>query len=106
MEYDERIEKLPKWARQKFTTLMQRVEHYEAKLAEGPEDSNVFADPYSEAPRPLGRDTLIEFVPDKERRHRFRVSLDDQGNLTVQNDRLLAVRPRAANSIEIVQEDR
>lgn len=35
------------------------------KLAEGPEDSDTFADPYSETPRPLGQGTLVQFGASK-----------------------------------------
>ena len=55
------ITKLPKWAQQEITRLERSVEHWKAVASVGPEDSTVFADAFSAAPRPLGEDPVIQF---------------------------------------------
>ncbi len=53
--------KLPKWAQSRISVLERDLAYERERLMEGPEDSNTFADPYATAPRPLGKDTHIEF---------------------------------------------
>jgi hypothetical protein len=63
------VDKLPKWAQRKIEALERKIEALEREvadlrrtLAEGPEDSDTFADPYSDSPRPLGSGTSVQFV--------------------------------------------
>ena len=55
------ITKLPKWAQAEIERLERSVEHWKAAASVGPENSTVFADAYSDAPRPLGEDPVIQF---------------------------------------------
>ena len=55
------LDGLPKWAQQEITRLRADNEAMAARLAAGPSDSDVFADPYSDVRRPLGRGTMIQF---------------------------------------------
>lgn len=104
MVKDHDVSKLPKWARQEIERLTRDVEHLSAKLSAGPENSNTFADPYSDSKRPLGLDTAVEFVLDQKRwdgrGSRIRVALQD-GVLNVNGDDQLLVMPRAANTLLI-----
>ena len=95
------ITKLPMWAQSEIQRLTQDLAAANAKLSVGPEDSDTFADPYSDsARRPLGRGTLIQFGV--ERGERMLVRWED-GKLQVSSDGMgLAVQPRAANSVDIV----
>lgn len=104
----ERLASLPKWARQEIERLQRNEEHYVAQLAAGPEDSDTFADPYSEARRPLGRGTTIQFVlgqnkygHDMKIQARLEQKSDGSMLLDINAGGLLQVFPRAANSIEI-----
>ena len=94
------VTKLPKWAQQEIGRLERDLEDARRRLSEGPMDSNTFADPYSESPRPLGRDTLIEFRAGETFGERFRVYLRD-GVLEVGGGDGVAVLPRASNVVEI-----
>jgi hypothetical protein len=108
------LAKLPRWAQQEIERLTRNEAHYAAKLRAGPEDSDTFADPYSDsARRPLGRGTTIEFVLGQDRfgrDKRINVRTEAQHDGTVvldvsgSNSRI-AVLPRASNSIEIVHRD-
>lgn len=93
---------LPKWARQEIARLTRDLESARAQLAAGPEESNTFADPYSEAPRPLGKDTTIEFhVGDNKLRVRIdRTSRGDE-YIDVNGGDMLQIEPRASNGVMI-----
>ena len=99
------ITKLPKWAQQEIKRLNQDLAYYRSKLQVGPDDSNTFADPYSDARRPLGHDTTIEFVLTNG--HKIRARLDRNSvnglydRLYVSGDDGIAVFPNASNSVEI-----
>lgn len=75
------VEKLPKWAQDRIRVLEMRVAEAAAREATGPEDSNTFANPYGDmtegsAATPLGKDELIRFVIDGDKRKHFDVRLD------------------------------
>jgi hypothetical protein len=71
------LTKIPKWARQEIERLRTDVAYLREKLEAGPADSDVFADPYGDSPRPLGRGTMIEFG-DKDSEHgAWNVALQD-----------------------------
>lgn len=94
------LSKLPQWAQSEISRLSANETYYKNKLAAGPDDSRVFADPYGDAPRPLGS-SIIEFNLDDER---VRVAVkDDKGGayLDVNGSDILQVAPRASNSVEI-----
>jgi 23S rRNA-/tRNA-specific pseudouridylate synthase len=100
------IEKLPKWAQRYVKVLEQRVEDYEAKLAEGPENSNVFADPYADVPRPLGESPVIEFnvtnvTFPNGRPNWITVRYEDEHTLNINCSNTMVIHPRASNSIEV-----
>jgi hypothetical protein len=95
------ITKLPVWAQHRIAKLERDVEHYQRELRVGPEDSVVFADPYSEAPRPLG-DAMVAFQLGDDPRDVVRVRRSTNGRLLdVNGGDGLMVMPRASNSIEI-----
>ena len=99
------VTKLPKWAQQEIERLERDVEHFQATLSVGPDDSNTFADPYSSAPRPLGHGTTIEFVMTDGTRIRVRAERNSVSGaydrIDVNGGDTIAVLPRAANSVEI-----
>lgn len=94
------VTKLPKWAQTRIDTLERNNAYLKAVLAEGPEDSDTFADPYSDSPRPLGKRTMIRFdVGDSSREH-FDVRLEGDV-LEVYGGSALMLRPHAANVVKL-----
>jgi hypothetical protein len=89
--------KLPKYAQQELRRLRRDLEYFKNKLREGPEDSNTFADPFSDAPKPLGEDTIIQFQLNGSK---VRVRIDGDV-LDVNGGGRLAVYPRGGNAILI-----
>jgi hypothetical protein len=58
------VNKLPVWARHRLQKLEADNRYMADKLAEGPENSDTFADPFSELSRPLGQGPTIRFTLD------------------------------------------
>ena len=92
---DERRDRLPKWAQRELGRLERDLADVQERLAAGPADSVVFADPYDDAPRPLG-DAAVRF---HFGRHRVVVRVEEDG-LEINGSRML-IEPRAANAIVI-----
>ena len=92
---------LPKWAQNELARLERDLEYTRAKLAQAPDDSRVFANPYSDAPQPLG-DADVEFrVNDHDK---FKVGLDDVRDgtvLTVYGGDTLQIEPQASNVVRV-----
>lgn len=55
------VARLPKWAQHRIAALERDLLAARATINAGPENSDTFADPYSEASRPLGSEPLIRF---------------------------------------------
>jgi hypothetical protein len=53
--------KLPTWAQVRIAHLENRLASAQAALTAGPKDSDTVADPFSEAPRPLGSGLTVRF---------------------------------------------
>lgn len=106
------ITKLPLWAQNKIQVLQNRLDSANAKLAAGPEDSNAFANPYSDAPQPLGKDPNIVFQipnPRSPDAHpwQFRVTLeDDQLYVNASGSGEMVVLPRASNAFYVRMQER
>lgn len=102
----ERLSRLPKWAREKIVRQGETIEYLKDKLRQGPENANVFADPYSETPRPVGKDPVLRFDTGSDHRlEGFTVRFMD-GELHVQGmaphvDDYLAVFPTGGNTVII-----
>lgn len=102
----ERLDKLPKHAREEIILLRSNVAHLERKLSVGPADSNAFLDPYGRAPRPLGNNPMIKFATGEEDElEGFHVQFVD-GELRIQGmapryDDYLAVLPMSGNYVAI-----
>jgi hypothetical protein len=101
---DKQFDKLPLYARREMTMLRNRVSYLEERAASGPEDSDTFAYPYSDAPIPLGEGTGIQFGTD--RLGAFIVRLMHDGTLDVHSGDLISILPRAANSARIQRHPR
>lgn len=97
---DARIETLPKWAQREIYMLQGKVADLAERLSVGPQDSNVFANPYSDSPTPLGRDVAVDFRIGPGWKHRLTVRIE--GNrLTILGGDGIVVLPRSSNFVEI-----
>lgn len=105
MSSDDRRQRLPKWAQQELQRLERDLAYAKARLAQGPEDSRVIADPYSDPPRPLGSDTSIDFRFGDGWSDRINVRIDD-GGIRVMGGSRLVVTPEASNVIRIETRER
>lgn len=96
------VTRLPKWAQRRLEVLEADLADARSRLAAGPEDSDTFADPYRDVPRPLGRGTMIRFG-DVEG-GAFHVNFED-GQLRIQfsslRSRGLVVLPESSNSVRV-----
>lgn len=92
--------RLPKWAQQELYRLERDLESAYARLAEGPENSNTFADPYAKAPRALGDSPMIEFRFGTKWGEKFQVRLEDD-HLVISGGSSLAIHPRSSNGINV-----
>jgi hypothetical protein len=88
------ISGLPKWAQQRIETLEANVEHFKAKLTEGPENSDTFVGSYEpDAVRPLG------VAP------RIRFGTDDNDYVEAQwDENTKSLRVRGRNGITVIPE--
>lgn len=84
--------------------LQRDVAYLQAKLSAGPDDSNTFADPYSDSPRPLGTAT-IEFVTTSGAKIRARLERDRVSGLyerlNINADNPIAIFPNASNDADV-----
>jgi len=104
---EDRLARLPAWARQRIERLERDLAEAHERLAAGPAGSDTFADPYMTR-RPLGRGTSIEFVaraPGDRVRSYFTVRLDEDGRLHVMGSDGFAIEPRSSNLVLIRLED-
>jgi hypothetical protein len=100
------LTKLPKWARQEIERLQRDLEYAHERLEAGPDDSRVFAEPYSDHPRPLGHDAHIAFVPEGGGSiigDGFKVSIVADG-IEVYGGDSLSIYPRSSNVVLIKRE--
>jgi hypothetical protein len=94
------LSKLPKWAQQEISRLRANEKHLRRRIEAGPEDSNVFAEPYSDSPTPLGKDTTIEFRFGDGWHQKFKVDLVGE-YLEIYGGNTLQVEPQASNVVRI-----
>lgn len=97
---DARYERLPKWAQQEIVRLERDLAYAKARLADDPGNSRVFADPYSDPPRPLGYDTAIDFRFGEAWSERITVRID-RGGLKLHGGSTLLITPDASNVIHV-----
>lgn len=88
--------KLPRWAQMELRRLRDDLADAQHRLTVGPE-SLVRADPYSDAPRPLGDDTTVEFTLPGGK---IRVRMEGDA-LDVHGGDSLAIWPRSSNGVRI-----
>lgn len=93
--------RLPKWAQREIERLENDLASANRKLAEGPEDSDTFADPYSDTPRPLGKGTSVEFRLGPEIADKIHVRIE-RGKVNVYGGDYLRIYPQASNVINVV----
>lgn len=105
MPFSERdLTKLPKWAQQEIERLQHDLEWAKGKLTAGPEDSDTFANPYSDA-TPLGKGTIIAFHTDEKGSY-FNVRMRENGELDIHYSprggaQAIGVVPSASNSVRL-----
>lgn len=101
----ERLDRLPRHAREEIILLRSNVANLQRKLSVGPADSNAFLNPHSEAVTPLGKNPLIKFSDEPDQFGGFTVQFKD-GELFIQGmapgfDDYLAVFPMSGNYVSI-----
>lgn len=96
----EQFDRLPKWAQQEINRLTLRLREANKRLSAGPEDSNVFADPYSDNPTPLGRDALVKFVVGDGSGDVIIVRRAGNG-IYVQGHKGIIMRAQASNTVHV-----
>jgi hypothetical protein len=99
---DEQMARLPAYARREIERLRADLADATKRLGAGPEDSDTFADPYRDQPRPLGRGTPIQFGADDLAN--FNVRLDKDGALKIQSSDPIVIAPGAANTVRIFRD--
>lgn len=97
---ESRIATLPKWAQREIYRLQADVASLTERLTAGPENSDTFADAYSDASRPLGKGTSVAFKFGPGWGKRFVVRLEGE-RLIVHGGSSVAVHPRASNLFEV-----
>lgn len=100
MKPDHDITKLPKWAQAEIRRLRANEKHHLERLGHGPEGSDTFASPFSDAPTPLGEGTLVEFRFGEGWGERFHARLEGE-RLIVSGGSSIAVLPQASNVVEV-----
>lgn len=101
-----REDRLPKWAKEDLRRLRRELDlalselHAHRLNAYGPEDTNTYAEPYSDQPINLPRGTTVEFLLGDRHEDEIRVRVSKDG-LDVNGNGGLIVYPRASNSIII-----
>jgi hypothetical protein len=98
------VTKLPKWAQFEIQRLEQDNATYLARLSEGP-DSDTFADPYSDAKRPLGKGTIIQFDLGERFGQRINCRIDTLQNgervLDVMGGDTVTIEPQSSNAFRV-----
>lgn len=112
---DPREERLPKWAQAEMERLRLRAmraeaERDEARLATGPDESDVVIDGWGAIPVGLGRGTQISFrPPGPTKLHPVRRTIDvrvlDNGTVQVLGGAPLIVRLGASNVLYLTLDD-
>lgn len=100
---EQRLARLPRWARMELDRLQRDLDHAHAQLAAGPEDSDTFVHTYSEPDRPLGTAPSIRFAFDgagSEARSYVEVRLV-RGRVEVRGSGSIDVRPEGSNGLTI-----
>lgn len=100
----EQLARSPRPVQQYLARLEQRIQVLEGKATVGPEDSLVTADPYSDTPRPLGRNIAIRYHWGVLRGRDVHIDVEPrEGLLRVQapGPLHLIVTPQNANTIDV-----
>ena len=98
------VTRLPKWAQAEITRLKSDVAYLRSRLMEGPENSTVVAEPYSDSPRFLGEDPVIEFKGIGMQPSSIRIKRLQLGsNVLVisTDDNAIEVSPQSGNVIRV-----
>jgi hypothetical protein len=109
MTDDPRLERLPKWVRDRVHAKDEKIQRLEQELAtarallnEGPEDATVRVDPYSANRRALHGNPTIEFrwkKPGEKFWTYFLVRLEEDRRLEIHASSSVAIHPSSGNSI-------
>lgn len=100
----DRFERLPKWAQQEIERLQRSVEWWQQQASVGPEDSTVFAEPHSDAPRPLGTDPVVRFQNPLDPQSMLDVMRMKPGSAVLEirsNQGAIEVSPQSGNVIRV-----
>ncbi|WVX87983.1 hypothetical protein SEA_SNEK_63 [Arthrobacter phage Snek] len=101
---EERLARLPLWAKEEIRRLQQRAFRAEEELAlhrsgaYGPADTDTVVDPYRRVPLNLPKGASVEFrLPDGA----IRVRTTKDGALELNGDKALTIIPKVTNHFEV-----
>jgi hypothetical protein len=98
------VTKLPKGAQFEIRRLEQDNASYLSRLRAGP-DSDTFADPHSEARRPLGKETMVMFVLDDRYRQQVSCRVDTLSSgervLYVMGGDTVTIEPQSSTAFRV-----
>jgi hypothetical protein len=98
---DAQIAKLPKWAQHRIALLEQDLEAARSRLAAGPDESRIFADPFDDN-RPLGTATTVRFYPHEDQPDTYvDVVITAAAGIRLTASDWMSVRPSASNAIMV-----
>jgi hypothetical protein len=100
------LTKLPKWAQTLIAVLESDIRYLKAKVEAGPENSNTFADPHADPPRPLGQSPNIQFMLGRDDLRQYiqaRIQQDHNGTpyVYIMGGDSIVIEPQSSNTVRL-----
>ena len=105
--FEERVDRLPKWAQARIDKLERDVAYWQAKAQVGPEESDTFVWlGRVDGSRGLGKGETIRFMTGPDHFDYVDVSNEGNGSVQVRTMGGLVMSPRAGNVIDVRNRER
>lgn len=99
---DERIAKLPRWARDIIRDQGVQIRDLTAKIEEVPtEGATAWTGFYDHHPRPVAEREYIHFTRNTEGRHWISARLESEGLLVLMASNMMAIQPVSGNMVRV-----